>query len=270
MPEVYLALSRPPRIINSAIYSIPLSLGYSIRCFPAPSNTWKKGGTSEGVSVFRRLLVGTFRRNRIASVVQDPLSELFGDASYQWQSELFSQSPHARGGGPGQSPSHCLGTPVHWASGWGQETGLGAQRRQALAAKGVIILGDDLFSKEPFCQDLLTQGFHFILVCKPDSHKTLYEWVASLEKTGSLQSFSRQTWNGRFHERATYRYLNQLPLNGSETALAVNWVELTVTRPDTGEILYKNAFYRFSPHPEHCPPDCSSRTSSMEGGKREP
>ena len=50
----------------------------------------------------------------------------------------------------------------------------------ALAAKKAIILGDELFSKEPFCQDLLTYGFHFILVCKPDSHKTLYEWVTSL------------------------------------------------------------------------------------------
>jgi hypothetical protein len=107
------------------------------------------------------------------------------------------------------------------------------ERNAALAAKKVIILGDDLFSKEPFCQDLLRHGFHFILVCKPDSHKTLYEWVASFEKTGSLQSFSLQKWNGRFQERATYRYLNQLPLNGGQTALEVNWVELTVTRTDS-------------------------------------
>jgi hypothetical protein len=90
-----------------------------------------------------------------------------------------------------------------------------------------------LFSKEPFCQDLLTYGFHFILVCKPDSHKTLYEGVASFEKTGDVPSFSLQKWNGRFHERSTYRYLNQLPLNGGETALEVNWVELRVTRTDS-------------------------------------
>jgi hypothetical protein len=96
------------------------------------------------------------------------------------------------------------------------------ERNAALAAKEVIISGDQLFSKEPFCQDLLRHGFHFVLVCKPDAHKTLYEWVASLEKTGDLQSFSLQKWNGRFHERATYRSLNQLPLNGSETALEVN------------------------------------------------
>jgi hypothetical protein len=37
------------------------------------------------------------------------------------------------------------------------------ERNAALAAKEVIILGDALFSKEPFCKGLLTHGFHFIL-----------------------------------------------------------------------------------------------------------
>jgi hypothetical protein len=116
------------------------------------------------------------------------------------------------------------------------------ERHAALAAKQVIILGDDLFSKDPFCKALLLHGFHFILVCKPDSHKTLYEEVAAFERTGDLPSFSIHRWNGRFHERSTYRYMNQLPLNGNETALEVNWVELILTRTDTGEVLYKNAF----------------------------
>jgi hypothetical protein len=116
------------------------------------------------------------------------------------------------------------------------------ERHAALAAKKVILLGDDLFSKDPFCKDLLRHGFHFILVCKPDSHKTLYEEVAAFEKAGDLDTFSIRRWNGRFHERATYRYLNQLPLNGNATALHVNWVELTLSRTDTGEVLYHNAF----------------------------
>jgi hypothetical protein len=34
----------------------------------------------------------------------------------------------------------------------------------------VTLLGDDLYSKEPFCALALQQGFNFILVCKPDSH----------------------------------------------------------------------------------------------------
>jgi hypothetical protein len=59
-----------------------------------------------------------------------------------------------------------------------------------LAQKRIIISGDDLFSGEPFCLLLLQKGFHFILVCKPDSRKTLYEWAESFEKTQDTESFS--------------------------------------------------------------------------------
>jgi hypothetical protein len=39
----------------------------------------------------------------------------------------------------------------------------------------VTILGDDLYCKQPFCVLLVKHGFNFILVCKPDSHKTLMD-----------------------------------------------------------------------------------------------
>ena len=39
----------------------------------------------------------------------------------------------------------------------------------------ITILGDDLYCHEPLCQMLLEQGFNFILVCRPESHPTLYE-----------------------------------------------------------------------------------------------
>jgi hypothetical protein len=116
------------------------------------------------------------------------------------------------------------------------------ERNEHLVEKKVIILGDDLFSREPFCQLLLAKGFHFILVCKPDSHKTLYEWVESFEKTNDLSSFSTRKWNGRFHERTTYRYLNQLPIKDGDNVLHVNWVEVTIRHTKTQEILYQNAF----------------------------
>jgi hypothetical protein len=53
-------------------------------------------------------LLGTSRRDRIVSVVQDPLFELFRDPSRHWQRELFSQSPYPRSGDSQQSQSHCL------------------------------------------------------------------------------------------------------------------------------------------------------------------
>jgi len=116
------------------------------------------------------------------------------------------------------------------------------ERNEQLAKKRVIILGDDLFSREPFCKLLLSKGFHFVLVCKPDSHKTLYEWVDSFQKTNDISTFSTRKWNGRFHENWHYCYINQLPIKDGEDVLAVNWVELTITHTETKEIIYKNAF----------------------------
>ena len=53
---------------------------------------------------------------------------------------------------------------------------------------GVTILGDDLYSRQPICESILEQGFNFILVCKPDSHKTLYQWIAEFEDMGEIQT----------------------------------------------------------------------------------
>lgn len=114
------------------------------------------------------------------------------------------------------------------------------ERHKDLSSRKGIILGDDLFSREPFCRLLLEHGFHFILVCKPESHPTLYDWLATLEKRVKTLSYRR--WNGRFHENYHYRYANRLPLRDGDTALEVNWVELTITRTDTQQILYRNAF----------------------------
>jgi len=110
------------------------------------------------------------------------------------------------------------------------------------ARRGVTILGDDLFSREPFCRTLKDKRFHFILVCKPDSHTQLYQTVAFLAANGVLGSKVVRRWVGKYAEICTYRYANKLPLIGEADALAVNWCEVTITREDSGQQLYKNAF----------------------------
>ena len=35
--------------------------------------------------------------------------------------------------------------------------------------EALTILGDDLYSRQPFCQAVKDKHLHFILVCKPDS-----------------------------------------------------------------------------------------------------
>jgi hypothetical protein len=110
------------------------------------------------------------------------------------------------------------------------------------AEQGVTILGDDLFSRQPYCQKLKDKKLHFILVCKPDSHVALYEMVDFLATSRVLAIYQKRRWNGNYAEIFTYRYANKLPLRGDQEAIDVNWCELTVTRADTGEQLYKNAF----------------------------
>jgi len=110
------------------------------------------------------------------------------------------------------------------------------------AQRGVTILGDDLFSRQPFCLALRGNHFHFILVCKPDSHASLYQTVKFLDANQTLGLKVVRRWVGRYAEIYTYRYTNKLPLNADPDAIQVGWCEVTVTREDTDEQLYKNAF----------------------------
>ena len=109
------------------------------------------------------------------------------------------------------------------------------------AALGTTILGDDLYCREPFCRALLDKQLEFILVCKPDSHKTLYEWVDDLERNGVVKTVVRKRWTGKRNEIDTYRYVGTVPLRDTDDALLVNWCEIT-TRTEEGKILYRNAF----------------------------
>jgi hypothetical protein len=104
----------------------------------------------------------------------------------------------------------------------------------------VTVLGDDLYSNQPFCELLLEQGFSFVLVCKPESHLTLYDWLDFLE--GDIQQVCIRRWNGQFAELWRYRYVGHVPLRDGKDALFVNWCEVTIVRESDGERLYRNSF----------------------------
>jgi hypothetical protein len=103
------------------------------------------------------------------------------------------------------------------------------------------VLGDDLYCHEPFCRTLQSLELGFILVCKPASHATLYDWVAHLERSGAVHTVVHTRWTGKRHETDTYRFAQALPLCDADGALEVNWCELTTTDAQ-GKILYRNAF----------------------------
>jgi hypothetical protein len=102
------------------------------------------------------------------------------------------------------------------------------------------LLGDDLYAHQPFCRRTLLHDLHFIFVCKPDSHTTLYDWVNLLQSPHLRTLKTRVKKGARFHTY-TYRYANAVPLAEGQDALKVNWCELTVTDPE-GKVLYLNGW----------------------------
>lgn len=107
--------------------------------------------------------------------------------------------------------------------------------------RNVTLLGDDLYSRQPLCEQALGMGLNFIFVCKPTSHATLYEWLEGLERSGGVHTHQVPRRQGKKSYTDTYRFVAQLPLRDGEDALAVNWCELLTTNAG-GKTVYHNAF----------------------------
>jgi hypothetical protein len=116
------------------------------------------------------------------------------------------------------------------------------QHAATLVPHHVTLLGDDLYSKEPFCSLALQQGFNFILVCKPDSHTKLYERLAFWQAQGAIAHREQRGRKGRVTEVTIYRFINEVLLQDGKHTRSVNWVEMTVINAKTGEQLYDNTF----------------------------
>ena len=110
----------------------------------------------------------------------------------------------------------------------------------------ITILGDDLYAHEPFCLELLHKGYSFLLVCKPESHKTVYEWVKGVATTVVVDRF-----DGKKHLLYTYQYVEGVPIKNDKDALHVNFLEVTVTDRKTGNKIYHNAW--ITNHPIQMP-----------------
>lgn len=109
------------------------------------------------------------------------------------------------------------------------------------ASRGTTLLGDDLYCRQPFCEEALEAGFHFLFTCKSSSHKYLYEWIEAAEVGPDITQLIYKRWTGK--ERLTYRYrfMNHVPLREAKDSLWVNWCELVIFDPQ-GKILNHFAF----------------------------
>jgi hypothetical protein len=105
------------------------------------------------------------------------------------------------------------------------------------------ILGDDLFSRQPMCEAILKAGYNFILVCKPDSHKTLYQYLSGIT-TDKATVKIRKNYK-EYHYQ--YQFMNEVPIRDGDDALFVNWVEMLVSDKRTGAQVYRNSFITNKP-----------------------
>ena len=100
------------------------------------------------------------------------------------------------------------------------------------------ILGDDLYSNYPFCNEVLKQGYSFIFTCKEDSHP----WLTETIKNSFLNETSRQEWNGRSRLNYTYKWLNGLEIRDNKKTLLVNYLSLTIWNEKLGKQTFFNSW----------------------------
>ena len=91
----------------------------------------------------------------------------------------------------------------------------------------VVILGDDLYSRQPVCEETRTAECSFVYVCKISSHKYLYEWLHEFTAQ-ELHERHERKWDGKKRVVYRYRYRNGVPLKDGDQAMRVNWMELTI------------------------------------------
>jgi hypothetical protein len=108
--------------------------------------------------------------------------------------------------------------------------------------QSITLLGDDLYSHQPMCEEIIAAGMNFIFTCLPTSHTALYQALENLEHQDKVKTLRTEKWNKSSKEIYSYRYMNRIPLREAQPALKVNWCELVVSRESDGKILYNNAF----------------------------
>jgi hypothetical protein len=90
------------------------------------------------------------------------------------------------------------------------------------------------------CEEALQNHFHYLFVCLPESHPTLYEFLDYAEKIGEVYSFHERRRHGRDWHDYHYRWTYHLPLKDGSAALNTHWFEVTVTRRSDGQVLFHN------------------------------
>jgi hypothetical protein len=101
----------------------------------------------------------------------------------------------------------------------------------------IIIVGDSLYSKQPFIEEIKADRMNYILVAKPDDHKILMEWVNEQRQLKEVSRLEFRDLKGRLH---VYEWINEVPLNGNQKTVLTNYFEYWLI--DNGKVGYHNSW----------------------------
>ncbi len=106
----------------------------------------------------------------------------------------------------------------------------------------ITLLGDDLYSRQPICELAIKQGYNFIFVALPSSHKSLYEWLDFLEKNEEIKKGEIKKYEKGRPIIYRYKYVNNVPMREKKPSLMVNWYEVEIIDRIKNKVIYYNSF----------------------------
>jgi hypothetical protein len=112
-----------------------------------------------------------------------------------------------------------------------QDSELQAAKRMIPKLRGahrqlpLVIVGDSLYSKQPFIEELKKRSMHYILGAKPKDHVSLMQDIEGMRSGGLLSSHEYKDEKGK---RYRYEWVTEIPLNADPGAEDVNYVEFHI------------------------------------------
>lgn len=108
--------------------------------------------------------------------------------------------------------------------------GLRSQHRQLPA----IVVADSLYSTMPFITELQALRFSFLLVAKPDDHKSLFQDIEGLRRGEGLKRLVRTVKGKCF----LYEWTSEVALGADPKSPLVNFVQLSISDAN-GKVSYR-------------------------------
>jgi len=97
---------------------------------------------------------------------------------------------------------------------------------------GLIITGDDLFSRQPMMKTVLENHFDYFFVAKEKNHPFMMTWLETHRPLNEVKAIDEK---GR---TVIYQWMNGIPLNGAEETIKVNFFQKKPSPSTLGENKY--------------------------------